>query len=60
MLITGIIKSEKNYSCVIVYEGSCKINGKEIMEMEYANLKKSKEYDIIVPDGSSVAFFELL
>ena len=60
MLSTGVVKSEKDYSCVIVYEGTCKINSKEIKEMEYANLKKSKEYDIIVPDGSSVAFFELL
>ena len=35
------------------------INGKEIPEMDYADLKQSKEYDIIVPDNSSIAFFEL-
>ena len=35
------------------------VNGKEIPEMDYADLKQSKEYDIIVPDNSSIAFFEL-
>ena len=59
MLSTGIVKSKKNYSCVIVFEGSCKLNGRDIKEMEYADLKQSKEYDIIVSDNSSVAFFEL-
>tara|TARA_B100001093_G_scaffold276092_1_gene263860 strand:+ start:4875 stop:5366 length:492 start_codon:yes stop_codon:yes gene_type:complete len=59
ILKTGKIKSDKHYSCVIAFEGSCKINGKEINEMDYADLKQSKEYDIIVPDNSSIAFFEL-
>ena len=59
MLSTGIVKSKKNYSCVIVFEGSCKLNGRDIKEMEYADLKQSKEYDIVVPEGSSTAFFEL-
>ena len=60
MLSTGSIKSIKNYSCVIVFEGSCKLNGKDITEMEYADLKQFKEYDIIISDNSSVAFFELI
>ena len=59
MLQTGTVKSEKDYSCIISFEGSCFVNGKEIVEMDYADLKKSKEYDIIVPDNSSIAFFEL-
>ena len=59
MLETGKIKSDKEYSCIIAFEGSCTVNGKEIMEMDYADLKKSKEYDIIVPEDSSIAFFEL-
>ena len=29
---------------------------KEIIEMDYADLKQSKEYDITVPEGSSIAF----
>ena len=60
MLDTGTIKSEKEYSCIIAFEGSCSINGKNINEMEYADLKKSKEYDIIISDNSSIAFFELI
>ena len=59
MLETGKIKSDKEYSCIISFEGSCFINGKEIIEMDYADLKQSKEYDIVVPEGSSTAFFEL-
>ena len=59
MLNTGKVKSDKSYSCVIVFEGSCEINGTTINEMDYADLKKDKEYDIIVPEGSSVAMFEL-
>ena len=59
MLKTGKIKSDKEYSCIIAFEGSCTINGKEIIEMDYADLKQSKEYDIEVPENSSVAFFEL-
>ena len=59
ILETGKIKSEKEYSCIISFEGSCFVNGREIGEMEYADLKKSKEYDIVVPEGSSTAFFEL-
>ena len=35
------------------------LNGKEIIEMDYADLKQSKEYDIVVPEGSSTAYFEL-
>ena len=59
MLETGKIRSDKSYSCVIAFEGSCEINGTTINEMDYADLKKDKEYDIIVPEGSSVAMFEL-
>tara|TARA_B100000609_G_scaffold93360_1_gene74513 strand:+ start:105 stop:593 length:489 start_codon:yes stop_codon:yes gene_type:complete len=59
ILETSKIKSEKEYSCIISFEGSCFVNGREIGEMEYADLKKSKEYDIVVPEGSSTAFFEL-
>ena len=59
MLQTGTIMSDKEYSCIISFEGSCFVNGKEIPEMDYADLKQSKEYDIIVPDNSSIAFFEL-
>ena len=59
MLKTGKIKSEKEYSCIISFEGSCFVNGKEICEMDYADLKQSKEYDIVVPKSSSTAFFEL-
>ena len=59
MLETGTIKSNESYSCVVVFEGSCTINGKTIEEMNYVNLIKSKEYPIIVPENSSVAFFEL-
>ena len=59
MLQTGTIKSDKEYSCIISFEGSCFVNGKEIPEMDYADLKRSKEYDIIVPENSSIAFFEL-
>ena len=59
MLKTGKIKSDKKYSCVISFEGSCFVNGKEIIEMDYADLKQSKEYDITVPEDSSIAFFEL-
>ena len=59
MLETGKIKSDKEYSCIISFEGSCFVNGKEIIEMDYADLKQSKEYDIVVPEGSSTAFFEL-
>ena len=29
MLKTGKIKSDKKYSCVISFEGSCFVNGKE-------------------------------
>ena len=54
------VKSVKNYSCVIVFDGSCKLNGKDIAEMEYADLKQFKEYEIIISDNSSVAFFELV
>ena len=60
LLDTGTIKSNQEYSCVIVLQGSCNLNGKDINEMEYADLKKSKEYDIIVRDNSSIAIFELL
>ena len=59
ILETGKIKSEKEYSCIISFEGSCFVNGTEIGEMDYADLKKSKEYNIVVPEGSSTAFFEL-
>ena len=45
---------------MIALQGSCNLNGKDINEMEYADLKKSKEYDIIVRDNSSIAIFELL
>ena len=60
LLDTGTIKSNQEYSCVIVLQGSCNLNGKDVKEMEYADLKQSKEYDVIVKDNSLIGFFELL
>ena len=60
LLDTGTIKSNQEYSCVIVLQGSCNLNGKDVKEMEYADLKQSKEYDVIVKDNSLICFFELL
>ena len=60
LLDTGTIKSNHEYSCVIALQGSCNLNGKDVKEMEYADLKQSKEYDVIVKDNSLIGFFELL
>ena len=38
---------------------SCNINGKDIKELNYANLIQGKEYPINIPQDSYVALFEL-
>ncbi len=59
-LITGgMIQSEWEYSCIVCFEGTCTINGKQIDEMQYANLKKDKEYPVEIPEGCYVGLFEL-
>tara|TARA_B100000508_G_scaffold101462_1_gene79882 strand:- start:954 stop:1457 length:504 start_codon:yes stop_codon:yes gene_type:complete len=55
---TGVVKSNQNYSCLICYQGSVKINNQTLDEMTYCDLKKDKEYNIIVDDNSYLAFFE--
>lgn len=55
----SIISSSKRYSCVLCFEGICNINGKDIGELNYANLKQGKEYIINIPQDSYVALFEL-
>jgi hypothetical protein len=53
------ISSSKSYSCVLCFEGTCNINGKDIKELNYANLIQGKEYPINIPQDSYVALFEL-
>ena len=53
------ISSSKSYSCVLCFEGTCNINGKDIEELNYANLIQGKEYPINIPQDSYVALFEL-
>ena len=58
LLKTGKVKSNQNYSCLICYQGSVKINNQTLEEMTYCDLKKDKEYDIMVNKDSYLAFFE--
>ena len=53
------ISSSKNYSCVLCFEGNCNINGKDIGELNYADLIRGKEYPINIPQDSYVGLFEL-
>ena len=55
----SIISSDKSYSCIVCFEGSCNVNGKDIGELNYANLKQGKEYPINIPQDSYVVLFEL-
>jgi len=59
LLTDGTVTSSKNYSCLVCLEGSCIVNGKEIKELEYADLVKDKEYPITIGEDSYVALFEL-
>ena len=55
----NVVKSDKDYSCLVCLEGSVIVNGKEINEMQYANLVKGKEYSINILENSYVGLFEL-
>ena len=55
----NVVKSDSDYSCLVCLEGSVIINGKEINEMQYANLVKGKEYPINILENSYVGLFEL-
>jgi hypothetical protein len=59
LLESGIVSSNKRYACIVCLEGSCTVNGKEIVEMQYADLKIEKEYPIEIHENSYVALFEL-
>lgn len=59
LLESGTVSSDKKYACIVCLEGSCLVNGKEIAEMEYADLKLDKEYPIEIKEDSYVALFEL-
>tara|TARA_R100000388_G_scaffold91810_1_gene74155 strand:+ start:579 stop:1073 length:495 start_codon:yes stop_codon:yes gene_type:complete len=53
------ISSNKSYSCIVCFEGTCSINDKDIGELNYANLIQGKEYPINIPQDSYVVLFEL-
>ena len=55
----NVVKSDRDYSCLVCLEGSVIVNGKEINEMQYANLLKGKEYPINILENSYVGLFEL-
>ena len=59
LITENMVKSEYDYSCVVCFEGTCTINGKQIDEMQYANLKKDKEYSVEIPEDCYVGLFEL-
>ena len=53
------VKSDKDYACLVCFEGNFNINGKEVPKLSYVNLIKGKEYPIEIRD-SYVGMFELL
>lgn len=59
LLESGSVSSDKAYSCIVCLEGSCTVNGKEIGELDYADLVQGKEYPIEVHENSYVGLFEL-
>ena len=59
LVTENVVKSDKDYACLVCFEGSVIVNGKEINEMQYANLIKGKEYPINISENSYVGLFEL-
>ena len=55
----NMVRSDRDYACLVCLEGSVIVNGNEINEMQYANLVKGKEYPINIPKNSYVGLFEL-
>lgn len=53
------IESSYDYSCIICFEGNCKINGKDFKELDVADLKKNVEYSVDIQDNCFLGFFEL-
>jgi len=59
LIETGTVSSTQRYAAIVCLEGSCTVDGKEIQELEYANLKPNKEYSINISEDSYVGLFEL-
>ena len=59
LIETGTVSSIQKYAAIVCLEGSCTIDGKEIRELEYANLKPNKEYSVKLSEDSYVGLFEL-
>jgi hypothetical protein len=59
LIETGTVSSTQKYAAIVCLEGSCTIDGKEIRELEYADLNPNKEYSVNISEDSYVGLFEL-
>lgn len=55
-----IIKTDKEYACIVCFEGNPIINGKEFKELDFADIVKNNQYTVEMEDDANIGFFELV